>query len=91
MARWYVDITGIDQSLLDFAGYPCIAEDEDFKILFNKGDIHIIDKKGKQYLYVDDVNDVTLLGAATATREKIALPNDPNKKKSPPPKKGPES
>ena len=45
MARYYVNISGVPQALLDFLGYFVLAEDEDFKVLEHKGDSHLIDKK----------------------------------------------
>lgn len=71
--RFYVDITGIRQEFLDFLGYPCIFEDDEFKILVNKGSTYIIDK-AKPRLFVDDVNDATLLNGPLAFRHKIPFP-----------------
>jgi hypothetical protein len=76
MGRFYVNITGISQDTLDFLGYPCFAEDEEFKILYHKGELFLVDKKGTSYLYVDDKNDADLLKGAFAIRKKIPFPTD---------------
>jgi hypothetical protein len=76
MSRFYVNITGISQEFLDFVGYPVIHEDKDFKYLMNKGQLHVIDKKGTQYLFVDDKNDADLLRGPFLARKKIDAPVD---------------
>jgi len=73
MARFYVNITGVSQDYLSFLGYFVVAENEEFKILDHKGDIHLIDKNNS-YLYVDDMNDAALLKGPFIAREKIPLP-----------------
>jgi hypothetical protein len=71
--RYYVNIAGVPQGFLDFLGYFVLAEDEEFKILVHKGDLHLVDKN-KPYLYVDDQNDAGLLKGPFMEREKITLP-----------------
>lgn len=61
MSRYYVNITGIPQSFLDFLGYHVLIEDENFKILYNKGDKYFVHKTGPSWIFVDDVNDAQLL------------------------------
>jgi hypothetical protein len=70
MGRFYVNITGVSQSFLDFLGYFVIVEDEKFKVLSHKNDIHFIDK----HMPLDDQNDAELLKGAFRGREKIPLP-----------------
>ena len=78
MPRFYVDITGVPQSRLDLAGYVCIAEDANFKILARKNETYIIDKS-KPYLFCDDHDDAQFLGANVT--QIIDLPEKPAKKK----------
>jgi hypothetical protein len=73
MKRFYVSIAGVSQSFLDFLGYFSLFEDEEFRILMHKDDLHFVDKN-KPYLYVDDVNDAALLNGPFMAREKIRLP-----------------
>ncbi len=72
MERYYVDIAGVPRSTLEFAGFIVVFEDEDFMLLYHKGDMHLIDKE-KPYLYVDDRNDADLLHGFKM-RDKIPLP-----------------
>jgi hypothetical protein len=76
MARFYVEITGLAQEFLDFLGYTIFEQDKDFKILIHKDDKYIIDKKGKQYLFVDDKNDAALLQGAFLARKRIIAPEE---------------
>lgn len=73
MNRFYVNIAGVSQAFLDFLGYFVLFEDEDFKLLLHKGDLHLIDKYNP-HLYVDDKNDADLLNGPFLPREKIPLP-----------------
>jgi hypothetical protein len=73
MGRYYVNIAGVPQGVLDFLGYFVIYEDEYFKILLHKSDVYLVDKN-KPYLYVDDQNDAGLLKGPFMEREKIPLP-----------------
>jgi hypothetical protein len=82
MRRYYVDITGISRNFLEFAGYVVIAEDQELMFLAHKNDLHLVDKKGRQYLYVDDQNDADLLNGAFRTRDKVAVPQGDSGNKS---------
>jgi hypothetical protein len=73
MKRFYVNIAGVPQAFLDFMGYFVLFEDDEFKILLHKGDLHLVDKNNP-YLYVDDKNDADLLHGPFMEREKIPLP-----------------
>jgi hypothetical protein len=73
MGRFYVNIEGVSQAALDFLGYIVIFENNEFKILSHKGDVHVVDKS-KPYLYVDDKNDQELLSGPFKARERITLP-----------------
>ncbi|MBI2713890.1 MAG: hypothetical protein HYX37_05470 [Rhizobiales bacterium] len=77
MARFYVEISGVSQEFLDFLGYFLVYEDRNYKLLKNKDEYYLLEKKGKQYLYVDDKNDADLLTGAFIARHKIDAP-DPN-------------
>jgi len=81
MERFYVDITGVSQDRLDFLGYFVIYEDDEFKILSNKGDLYIIDK-ARPRLFVDDVNDANLLGGPLSYRMPFPPEGSKGKKKS---------
>jgi hypothetical protein len=71
--RFYVNIARVSQSFLDFLGYFVLFEDEEFKMIIHKDDVHSVDKN-KPYLYVDDMNDADLLKGPFMAREKIPLP-----------------
>lgn len=70
MARYYVDVTGIPDELLEFLGYILVHENEEFQLRHYKGDPVIIQKSGKRYVYVDDINDAAIL----KRRPKVAAP-----------------
>ena len=55
---FYVCIDHLSDDKLGFLGYTMITEDERFKLYRDyTGDEHIVDKQGKKYLMVEDVND----------------------------------
>lgn len=83
MRRYYVDITGISQEFLDFLGYVVVYEEEEFKVLSNKGTIHVVDK-ARPRLYVDDENDAGLLAGPFAYRAKMPFPPKEIEKTEPP-------
>lgn len=60
MSRYYIDITGIPDSFLEFMGYCKLKEDDEFELRSFKGDAHILHKKGRKYLYVEDANDAAI-------------------------------
>ena len=75
MATYYVEITGISQNFLDFLGYYSVYEDRNLKLLRNKDAYFLLEKKGRQYLYVDDKNDADLLTGAFLARSRIPAPD----------------
>jgi hypothetical protein len=60
MERYYVNIAGISRPKLELAGFVCLFQDDDFMLLRQKGDLHIVDKT-KPYLFVDDRCDADFL------------------------------
>lgn len=84
MSRYYIDITGIPDSFLEFMGYCKPKEDDEFELRSFKGDAHILHKKGRKYLYVEDANDAAIFQA----RPKVAAPpKAPTRKPKPAAKK----
>jgi hypothetical protein len=65
---WYVNVSGIPLSTLEFCGYIVMDEDDEFYLLDRKGDHHIISKEGDQLLYVEDYNDVAILRGRPAIK-----------------------
>lgn len=61
MKRVYVSLDGVSEETLNFLGYYCIGENEEFKIYYHKGEEIIVDKS-KPYILVDDLNDAKLFG-----------------------------
>jgi hypothetical protein len=72
MGRYYVDVTDVPQEILDFAGYVCIFDDPEFKILNHKGEFHLVDKLGKSYIFVDEMDDADVI-RAFRSNPKIAI------------------
>ena len=67
MTRWFVDIGGVSDATLAVLGYIVIAEDDDMTIYrYYDGDIHIVSKTGRRYLYVSDINDAITLNSKRA-------------------------
>ncbi len=56
----YVNIDGLPINFLEFMGYVLVAENEDFLLFNNKGQDHIIFRKGPRLLFVEDDNDVAI-------------------------------
>jgi hypothetical protein len=57
----YVNIEGIPTNLLELLGYLLVKEDAEFMYFSHKGDEYVIDKAGRQLLYVEDDNDAAIL------------------------------
>lgn len=70
--RFYVDIEHLTDDQLGFLGYTLVSENADFK-MYNQynGNEHIVDKNGRKFLYVDDLNDAI----AMQVTEIVQLPN----------------
>ena len=68
-------LPGCRRKSLIFLEYTIIFEDDDFKLLNHKGDLHTVDKKGRQFLFVDDINDKHSLDGAFRPRKKIPAPS----------------
>jgi hypothetical protein len=60
-----VDITGVDDRQLEFAGYYLIDENEEFKVYRNKMQDYIV-RKANNLLYVDELDE-----AQTISRGRI--------------------
>jgi hypothetical protein len=74
MGRYYVEVTGVPQEILDLCGYCVLYEEDEFKILDHKGETHLVDKLGKAYVYMDKRDDADAIRAFKG-RSKIAIPN----------------
>jgi hypothetical protein len=68
-----VDIRGIGDELLEFAGYIFVRENEEFKIYANKYMEDYIVRKSDFLLYVDELEE-----AQTISRGRIVNLGDPD-------------
>ena len=57
---YYVDISDVPLDFLEFMGYRVEAESEQFLLLNNKGEQHIVLREGRRFLYVHDFNDAQI-------------------------------
>lgn len=65
MERWYVSICHLTDAELEFLGYSVVRESDEFKIYRDyTGDEHIVQKNGKKFLYVEDLNDAVAMRSA---------------------------
>jgi len=60
MERYYVNIIGITKPQLELAGFVVVLEDDEFMLLEQKGDVHLVEK-AKPYLFIDDRCDADFL------------------------------
>ena len=68
-----VDISGVDDRLLEFAGYSFVRENDEFKIYTNKFMEDYIVRKSNYLLYVDELDE-----AQTISRSRIINLGDPD-------------
>ena len=69
---FYVCIDHLQDNELSFLGYTLVAEDDQFKMYRHyTGDEHIVDKQGKKFLMVEDMNDAEIM----RSREIIQIPD----------------
>ena len=72
MAKFCVDISGMDDASLAFYGYRLDEQNEEFKVYKDKHyDDHIV-SRARPPLFVEDVNGAVYMAA----RVVIALPDD---------------
>lgn len=72
---YYVDITDVKQSDLEFLGYYLVEDDGRFRLYTNKGDAIIVHRNGaRSYIYVEDYNDAQQLAQGKTTI--IEAPSD---------------
>lgn len=50
MAAYYVEIQGIYEEFLEFAGYVLVDEDADFQLFVKNGQDYILPKSGLRFL-----------------------------------------
>ena len=62
-----VCIDHLSESQLNFFGWDLVQETDEFGLYLHvhTGEEQIVDRKGKKYLLVDDVNDATAMAADT--------------------------
>lgn len=58
--RYYVSIAGVTDEFLEFLGYICVEETDEFKVYLRHGDLMPV-QKANPFLYVDDLNDARIL------------------------------
>ena len=60
-----VCIDHLSESQLNFFGWDLVRETDDFWLYLHihTGEDQIVDKKGKKYLLVDDINDANAMSA----------------------------
>jgi|HubBroStandDraft_4_1064222.scaffolds.fasta_scaffold07058_6 hypothetical protein len=68
-----VDISGVDDQLLEFAGYTFVRENDEFKIYTNKYMEDYIVRKLDNLLYVDELDE-----AQTISRGRIINLGNPD-------------
>ncbi len=71
-----VCIDHLTESQLNFFGWDLVRETDDFWLYLHirTGEDQIVDKKGKKYLLVDDINDANAMSAEWL----IIAPGAPN-------------
>ena len=74
---WYVNIDGIDDDYLEFCGYSCVAENDEFKIYRDYYGTEQIVYKARPLLAVHDINDRDAILRRARTKEAIAAPRKP--------------
>ncbi len=57
---YYVEVTDVPLDFIEFMGYRVEGQDDEFVLLNRKGEIHIIAKNGRRFLYVEDLNDAKI-------------------------------
>lgn len=61
---FYVRIDHLSDEQLAFYGYMVVEEDADMKVYrFYDGTLHVIEKNGLRFLWVEDVNDAVAISA----------------------------
>jgi hypothetical protein len=53
MSAYYVEIQGIYEEFLEFAGYVLVDEDADFQLFVKNGQEYLLPKSGLRFLPVD--------------------------------------
>ena len=56
----YVEIQGIYEEFLEFAGYVLVDEDDEFQLFVRNGQEYLLPKSGLRFLQVDHANDADL-------------------------------
>ena len=70
----YCRIDGIDLSFLEWLGYGCVFESEEFWIFRDyHGEEYIVFKKSP-YLKVEDINDAALINEKSMSKGAVAVP-----------------
>lgn len=74
---FYVCIDGVSDEFLAFLGYLRVAEDAQFIVYRHQhtNEDHLVEKSGRRYFYVEDMNDAIAINAKGVVR----LPTPPKK------------
>jgi hypothetical protein len=56
-----VDISGVPDSILEFAGYYAVEENDEFKVYRDKFMQDHVVQKARPYLYVDELDEAQTL------------------------------
>ena len=71
---YYVDISEVPEDTLEFLGYYCLAQNEEFKFYRDVyGDEHVVEK-AHPFIYMEDVNDAAIIGRLTGQLIMIQAP-----------------
>jgi hypothetical protein len=62
-----VDITGVDDRVLEFAGYSFVEENDEFKVYRNKYMEDYIVRKTDSLLYVDELDEAQTISQGRIT------------------------
>lgn len=62
---FYVSIDHLTDEQLAFFGYTLVEEDEDMQVYrYYDGSIHVIERNGRRFMWVEDVNDAVALSSS---------------------------
>jgi hypothetical protein len=68
--KWFVNITHVSASDLEFLGFTKTHENDEFiEYSHYTGDTHIV-RKSNPYLFVNDINDAIVLGSSNVVNIK---------------------
>lgn len=62
---FYVRINHLTDEQLAFFGYTLVEEDEEMQVYkYYDGTLHVVEREGHRFLWVEDVNDAVALNSS---------------------------